>query len=51
VFAAGQIIGPTLVGWVAEGGGLQRGLAFSAGALALGAMLASMQRALPTRGS
>ncbi len=48
VFAGGQIVGPVLVGWVADGpGGLVRGLALSAGALALGALLASRQRALP----
>lgn len=48
VFAGGQIVGPVLVGWVADGpGGLQRGLALSAGVLALGALLASRQRALP----
>ncbi len=46
VFAAGQIVGPTLVGWVADGpGGLQRGFLISAGLLALGSWLASMQRA------
>ena len=45
LFAAGQIIGPTLVGIVADGpGGLQRGLAISAGVLALGAVLATRQR-------
>ncbi|WP_341892758.1 YbfB/YjiJ family MFS transporter [Variovorax sp. YR752] len=48
VFAAGQIVGPSLVGWVADGaGGLLRGLAISAGLLALGAALAARQRALP----
>jgi len=48
VFAAGQIVGPSLVGWVADGaGGLARGLVLSAGVLALGAVLASRQRALP----
>ena len=47
VFAAGQIIGPTIVGWIADGpGGLERGLVFSAGALWLGAALASRQKAL-----
>ena len=47
VFAAGQIVGPTVVGWIADGpGGLARGLVFSAGALWVGAMLASGQRAL-----
>ncbi len=48
IFAAGQIVGPSLVGWVADGaGGLTRGLAISAGVLALGASLAIRQRALP----
>lgn len=50
VFAAGQIVGPSLVGWVADGaGGLARGLVLSAGVLALGTVLASRQRALPTQ--
>ncbi|WP_342619934.1 YbfB/YjiJ family MFS transporter [Rhodoferax sp. GW822-FHT02A01] len=48
VFAAGQIIGPTVVGWIADGsGGLERGLVFSASALWLGAALGLRQRALP----
>jgi predicted MFS family arabinose efflux permease len=48
VFAAGQIVGPSLIGWVADGaGGLERGLALSAGALALGSGFALRQRALP----
>jgi predicted MFS family arabinose efflux permease len=47
VFAVGQIAGPTVVGWIADGpGGLGHGLTFSAGALALGALLASRQRPL-----
>lgn len=47
VFAAGQIAGPTIVGWIADGpGGLSRGLVFSAGALWLGALLAWRQRPL-----
>jgi len=47
VFAAGQIVGPTVVGLIADGpGGLARGLVFSAGALWLGAALAWRQRAL-----
>jgi len=47
VFAAGQIVGPTVVGWIADGpGGLARGLVFSAGALWLGALLAWRQRPL-----
>ena len=47
VFAAGQIVGPTVVGWIADGpGGLARGLVFSAAALWLGAALATRQKAL-----
>jgi predicted MFS family arabinose efflux permease len=47
VFAAGQIVGPALVGFVADGaGGLVRGLALSAGVLALGSALAALQRPL-----
>jgi predicted MFS family arabinose efflux permease len=47
VFALGQIVGPTVVGFIADGpGGLARGLLFSAGALWLGALLAWRQRAL-----
>ena len=47
VFAFGQIAGPTVVGWIADGpGGLARGLVFSAAALALGALLAWRQRPL-----
>jgi len=47
VFALGQIIGPTLVGWVADGpGGLPRGLGCSAAVLLLGAVLAWRQRPL-----
>ncbi len=47
VFAAGQIIGPTVVGWIADGpGGLARGLVVSALALWLGAGMAWRQKAL-----
>lgn len=47
VFAFGQIVGPTIVGWIADGpGGLAKGLLFSTGALWLGAALAWRQRAL-----
>ena len=47
VFAAGQIVGPTVVGFIADGpGGLARGLVFSAVALWVGAALAWRQRAL-----
>lgn len=48
VFAAGQIVGPTLVGWLADGaGGLRTGLAASAGVLVVAVVLALCQRALP----
>jgi predicted MFS family arabinose efflux permease len=47
IFAAGQIVGPTVVGLIADGpGGLARGLVFSALALWVGAALALRQRAL-----
>jgi len=47
VFAIGQIAGPTVVGWIADGlGGLQRGLVFSAAALFLGALVAWQQKSL-----
>ncbi len=56
VFAAGQIVGPVIVGWIADSAvpgtgvsdadGLARGLIFSAIALWLGAFFASRQRAL-----
>ncbi len=45
VFAAGQIIGPALVGWISDGaGGLQRGLTVSALILWAGAILACWQK-------
>jgi len=45
IFAVGQIIGPTMVGWISDGpGGLQRGLLFSAAALLVGAVLAWQQK-------
>ncbi|MEO8154953.1 MAG: YbfB/YjiJ family MFS transporter [Rhizobacter sp.] len=48
VFAAGQIVGPSLVGWLSDGaGGLRSGLAVSACVLAFGALLAWRQKALP----
>lgn len=47
VFAFGQIVGPTMVGWIADGpGGLARGLCWSAGALWLGSVIGLRQRAL-----
>lgn len=47
VFAAGQIVGPTFTGWIADGaGGLARGLVVSALLLAAGALLALLQRPL-----
>lgn len=47
VFAAGQIVGPTVVGWIADGpGGLARGLVFSAAALWLGSAFAWRQKPL-----
>ncbi|HLT28337.1 MAG TPA: YbfB/YjiJ family MFS transporter [Zeimonas sp.] len=52
VFAFGQIVGPSIVGWIADvAGGLRHGLAFSAGALALGAALAFRQRPLAVQGA
>ena len=52
VFAVGQIVGPTLVGWLADGaGGLRGGFAWSAGALALGALAAWGQKPLGDRGA
>jgi predicted MFS family arabinose efflux permease len=48
-FAAGQIVGPTVTGWISDGeGGLARGLVASAITLWAGALLASRQRALLT---
>ena len=47
VFAAGQILGPSLTGWLSDGpGGLRRGFVGSAIALALGALAAARQRPL-----
>ena len=48
VFAAGQIVGPTFTGWIADGsGGLARGLVVSALLLALGSVLGAGQRPIP----
>ena len=50
VFAAGQIVGPTVVGWIADGpGGLARGFVVSALVLWLGALLALKQGAVSHR--
>ncbi|WP_280810713.1 YbfB/YjiJ family MFS transporter [Variovorax boronicumulans] len=47
VFALGQIVGPTVTGWISDGpGGLARGLVASAIALWIAAVLASRQHAL-----
>jgi predicted MFS family arabinose efflux permease len=48
IFALGQIVGPTVTGWISDGaGGLARGLVVSAITLWIGAALAARQRALP----
>ena len=50
VFAAGQIVGPSLVGWVADGaGGLVRGFVVSAAVLAAGSLIAWRQKPLVVR--
>ncbi|RJG00226.1 YbfB/YjiJ family MFS transporter [Noviherbaspirillum sedimenti] len=47
VFAFGQIVGPSTVGWIADrAGGLEQGLVFSALALFAGAILSMRQRSL-----
>ena len=47
VFALGQIVGPTVTGWISDGpGGLARGLVVSALTLWAGALLAWRQRPL-----
>ena len=47
IFAAGQIIGPTIAGWISDGqGGLARGLLFSGIALLLGGLIATRQKPL-----
>ncbi len=49
VFAAGQIVGPSVVGWISDGaGGLARGFVVSAITLWVGAGLALGQRPLRT---
>ena len=50
VFAAGQIVGPSAVGFVADHlGGLRAGFAGSAAVLALAALVATRQRPLAPR--
>ncbi len=45
VFALGQIVGPSIVGWIADGqGGLERGLIFSGLTLLVGGILAWQQK-------
>jgi predicted MFS family arabinose efflux permease len=52
IFALGQIVGPVVVGWIADGeGGLQRGLLFSAMALLLGSYFAWQQKPLTEKQS
>jgi len=46
VFAFGQIVGPTVIGWVSDGVGLGRGLIYSAALLGIGALLAAYQKPL-----
>ncbi|WP_312436957.1 YbfB/YjiJ family MFS transporter [Janthinobacterium sp.] len=49
VFAFGQIAGPVMVGWIADGpAGLERGLIASSVTLLAGAAVASRQKALTT---
>jgi predicted MFS family arabinose efflux permease len=47
VFASGQIVGPVVIGWISDGAGLARGLMYSSAMLAIGAVLAAMQKPLP----
>ncbi|MBU6492634.1 MAG: YbfB/YjiJ family MFS transporter [Burkholderiales bacterium] len=49
VFAAGQIAGPVVIGWISDSAGLTRGLVYSAVILLVGALLAACQRALHAR--
>jgi predicted MFS family arabinose efflux permease len=46
MFAFGQIVGPTAIGWVSDSAGLARGLVYSALLLVAGAFLAACQRPL-----
>ncbi len=50
MFAVGQVIGPTLIGWVSDGpGGLARGLMVSGAVLFIGALLSWTQPPLSGR--
>ena len=49
VFAAGQIVGPVVLGAISDGVGLSRGFVFSAGILLVAGLLASGQRPLASR--
>ena len=47
IFAAGQIVGPTIVGWISDGqGGLAQGLVLSGAALFMGGLIATRQTPL-----
>lgn len=46
IFALGQIAGPVVIGWISDGSGLALGLVYSAGVLAIGALLAVAQKPL-----
>jgi MFS family permease len=47
LFAVGQVVGPTLIGWVSDGsGGLSRGFLLSAGILLMSAVLSWLQKPL-----
>ncbi len=47
IFAAGQIVGPTIVGWISDGqGGLAQGLVLSGAALLMGSFIAARQKPL-----
>ena len=47
IFAAGQIVGPTIVGWISDGqGGLAQGLVLSGVALFIGGFIATRQKPL-----
>ncbi|MDB5888098.1 MAG: YbfB/YjiJ family transporter [Rhodocyclales bacterium] len=46
IFALGQIVGPTLTGWLSDSGGLEKGLLFSGCTLLAAAVVAMRQRAL-----